>query len=78
MHKIGRADSPLCKCSPVVQNAAHILQCRMVVGGEARVAQSFVGQFMILCGKSGRERGRERGRKFIFIYTLHLETRGGG
>ena len=24
LHKIGRTDSPLCECGPVVQNAAHI------------------------------------------------------
>ena len=34
LHNIGRAESTMCKCGEAAQNAAHILKCRMVGGGE--------------------------------------------
>ena len=36
---IGRVDSPLCRCGPVIQNAAHILKCELVQGAEKRSAE---------------------------------------
>ena len=34
LHKIGRADSPMCPCGKVVPNAAHIMSCTLISGGE--------------------------------------------
>ena len=38
-HRIGRGDSPMCPCGEAIQNAAHIMTCRRVVGGEKRSAE---------------------------------------
>ena len=38
LHKIGRAESTLCPCGEAAQNAAHIMKCRLVEGGEERSA----------------------------------------
>ena len=39
LHKIGRADSPMCPCREAPQNAAHIMNCKLVSGGETRSAE---------------------------------------
>ena len=37
LHKIGRAESAMCPCGEAIQNAAHIMKCRLVEGGERSV-----------------------------------------
>ena len=39
LHKIGRADDTMCPCGRAVQNAAHIMNCELVQGGEKRSAE---------------------------------------
>ena len=39
LHKIGRADSPMRACGKAVQNAAHVIACERVVGGDKRSAE---------------------------------------
>ena len=34
LHKIGREDSPRCPCGEAAQSAAHVLKCRLVIGGK--------------------------------------------
>ena len=36
--QIGKEESPICPCGEAVQNAAHVLKCKPVVGGEERSA----------------------------------------
>ena len=39
LHKIGRAASPMCPCGEAVQNAALVMTCKRVVGGEKASAE---------------------------------------
>ena len=39
LHTIGRADSPMCPCGEAVQNAAHIMSCKLIAGREIRSAE---------------------------------------
>ena len=39
LYKIGRADSPRCLCGEATQNAAHIMSCRLISGGEKTSAE---------------------------------------
>ena len=39
LHKIGRAESPMCPCGKAIQNAAHVMTCELVKGGAERSAE---------------------------------------
>ena len=34
LHKIGRAETAECPCGETAQNAAHVMKCRLIGGGE--------------------------------------------
>ena len=55
LHKIGRAESPMCQCGEAPQNAAHVMTCKLVTGGDTRPAEDMEfcrGVFNFLWGRA--------------------------